>query len=337
MGLLVAVAEDDELELGAGVRGPAALREPCELAAQDLARRGDHVGTVVPDDVGEAHRRPLLPGHAAQRVEVRAHHEVAVAALPRGHRVALDGRHVDVDREQVVAALGAVLGDLIDEVPGDQALAHQAPLHVGDREEHRVDCPRARPPPSAPRASSPLEGTGPEPFRAIEMYRARATVPPDPRRSTNGAAARASAESKDRDHRRRRRRRLDRLPPRGARRARRHPARPRRADQRLDLPLRRPRRPTARKRLADPDDDVQRRALRDARVRLGAVRRHPAGVHARARAGGAPPGGMGEDVRAAAGAPRARARPGALPADGDRRRALRAPTSRPTATSTPRS
>ena len=37
-----------------------------------------------------------------------------------------------------------------------------------------------------------------------------------------------------------------------------------------------------------------------ARVRLGAVRRDPPRLHARARAGGAPPGRVGEDVRAAA-------------------------------------
>jgi len=141
VGLLVAVAEDDELQLGAGTRAPAALREPGELAAKDLARGREHVRAVVPDHVGDAHRGSLLPGHAAQRVEVRAHHKVAVTALPGRHREALDGRHVNVDREQVVAALGAVLGDLVDEVAGDQALAHQAPLHVGDREHHRVDGP----------------------------------------------------------------------------------------------------------------------------------------------------------------------------------------------------
>ena len=55
-------------------------------------------------DVGEAQRGALLPGHGPQRVEVGRHHEVAVAALPRGHRVAVDRVHLDVDGEQVVAA-----------------------------------------------------------------------------------------------------------------------------------------------------------------------------------------------------------------------------------------
>ena len=58
-------------------------------------------------------------------------------------------------------------------------------------------------------------------------------------------------------------------------------------------------------RLADEDDDVLGRALPEARRRrvrpgLDRVRRHPAGLLARALGGDAAPGGLGEDVRAAA-------------------------------------
>ena len=119
--LLVRVAKHDELELGAGDRVPAALGEPRELAAQDLPRRGDDVRAVLPRDVGHEHHGAGHPGQRAQRVQVGLEHEVAVAARPRRHVVALDGVHVDVDGEQVVAALGAVLGDLLDEVPGGRA------------------------------------------------------------------------------------------------------------------------------------------------------------------------------------------------------------------------
>src|SRR5438445_639379 len=42
-GLLVAVAEEDELQLRSGHRPPPPLREPGELAAKDLARGGDHL------------------------------------------------------------------------------------------------------------------------------------------------------------------------------------------------------------------------------------------------------------------------------------------------------
>ena len=122
-----------------GVGAPAALGQARELAAQDLPRRGDHVGAVEPRDVGQADRRCPPARHAAQRVEVGHEHHVAVAALPRGHRIALDGAHLDVDGEQVVAALGSVLEHLAEEVRGGQALALQASLHVGHREQDRVD------------------------------------------------------------------------------------------------------------------------------------------------------------------------------------------------------
>ena len=58
---------------------------------------------------------PGVPRDPAQGGEVGAHDEVAVAALPGRHRVAVDGVHVDVDGEQVVAALGAVRQDLVEE------------------------------------------------------------------------------------------------------------------------------------------------------------------------------------------------------------------------------
>ena len=69
------------------------------------------------------------------------HLEVAVAPLPRGHLVAVDRVHVDVDREQVVAALGAVVDDVVEEVPRGQALALKASLHVGERQQDGVYLP----------------------------------------------------------------------------------------------------------------------------------------------------------------------------------------------------
>ena len=117
------------------------------------------------------------------------------------------------------------------------------------------------------------------------------------------------------DHRRRRRRGFDRLPPGGAGRARRGAARAQRADQRLDLPLGRARRPAALERVADPDHDGLRRALPEARLRVGGVRRRAAGVHPRARAGGPAPGRVGAHVRAAAGADLPGRGPRPVPAD----------------------
>ena len=137
--VLVRVAEDEELELGARVRGPAALAEPGDLRAEDLAGRRGDVGAVGPREVREAHRRSLVPGDEPERVEVGVHREVAVAPLPGGHLVALDGVHLDVDGEQVVASLGAVRRHFIEEMPRGQAFALKPALHVGDGEQDGVD------------------------------------------------------------------------------------------------------------------------------------------------------------------------------------------------------
>ena len=61
----------------------------------------------------------------------RPHREVAVSLLPRGHLVAVDRGHLDVDGQQVVAALGPVIATLVEEMAGRQPLALQPALHVG--------------------------------------------------------------------------------------------------------------------------------------------------------------------------------------------------------------
>ncbi len=137
--LLVAVLEQDELQLGAGVGRPAALGEAGELAAQHLARGGDDVRAVLPLQVDEAERRGGQPRHRHQGGEVGRHHEVAVAARPRGHGIAVDRVHLHVDGQQVVAGLGAVGDDLVEKEARVHALALQPSLHVGQAQQHRVD------------------------------------------------------------------------------------------------------------------------------------------------------------------------------------------------------
>jgi hypothetical protein len=70
---------------------------------------------------------------------VGPHDHVAVPAVPRGHRIAIDRVHVDVDGEQVVAALGRVSEHLVDEVLRVDALALKPTLHIGDVHRDRVD------------------------------------------------------------------------------------------------------------------------------------------------------------------------------------------------------
>ena len=137
-GVLIRGLEDDELELRSRVADQTALGEPVELAAQDLARRCDHVIAIGPAEVGHHEDGRRVPGNRAKRVEVRLHLEVAVAALPRGHLVSRDRLHVDVDREEVVTTLRPVFQNRVEEVGGGQALALKPPLHVRDREQHGV-------------------------------------------------------------------------------------------------------------------------------------------------------------------------------------------------------
>ena len=94
----------------------------------------------MPEDVAEDERRAFQPRNRPQRVQVGLQEEIAVAALPVGDRIPGDGVHLHVEREQVVAALDAVLRDfaLEEELPLD-ALAHEAALHVGEGDDDRVD------------------------------------------------------------------------------------------------------------------------------------------------------------------------------------------------------
>ena len=138
-GLLVGRPEQQELELGADVGRPAALGEPVELAAQHLPRRGGDRRPVRPGQVGEHAHRAGVPRDPADRREVGDEGHVAVAAVPRGRGVAADGVHVDVDGEQVVAALGGVRQHLVEEVVGVGALAREPALHVGHGEHDGVD------------------------------------------------------------------------------------------------------------------------------------------------------------------------------------------------------
>ena len=151
--LRVGLLEDEELELGAELRREAERLRPLHLRLQHLARGGLHRRAVVPDDVGQDQRRRLEPGDAPQRGEVGREPEVAVAALPARHLVAGLGVHLHVEREQVVAALDVVAAvHLREEELGVQALAHQAALHVGEGDDHRVDLAARRRAPSIRRS-----------------------------------------------------------------------------------------------------------------------------------------------------------------------------------------
>ena len=97
----------------------------------------------MPHDVAEHERRPLEPRDAPERGEVWDDVEVAVALLPACDLVARDRVHLHLEGEEIVAPLDRVLGvHLLDEELPVEPLAHQAALHVRERDDHRVDLAR---------------------------------------------------------------------------------------------------------------------------------------------------------------------------------------------------
>ena len=89
--------------------------------------------------IGETQRRAFKPRHRPQRRQIGLEHEVAVARLPAGQGEARDRGHLHIDREQVVAGLGSVRGNLIDKGLGIETLTLQATLHIGHRQHHGID------------------------------------------------------------------------------------------------------------------------------------------------------------------------------------------------------
>ena len=81
----------------------------------------------------------FLPTEAAEGGHVGDEVEVAVAEFPVGELVAGDGVHFGVGGEQVVAGVGAVAGDVVEEEPGVEALAHEAAVVIGEGGDDGVD------------------------------------------------------------------------------------------------------------------------------------------------------------------------------------------------------
>ncbi len=129
-GILVAGVEHDELQLGAGHRLPSVPGRPLELRGQDGARGHAHRRSVLPHQVALDHHGAGQVRQPAHRAHVEPHRHIAVAGLPRRDGVALDGVHLHVGGERVVAPLGAVGEDVREEEVGVDPLALQPSLHV---------------------------------------------------------------------------------------------------------------------------------------------------------------------------------------------------------------
>ena len=140
MRLCVGLLDEEELQLGAEHRLVAKGSCPLHLRFEHLPGRRPDGRAVIPGHVTEDKCCALQPGNAAHGREVGNHREVAVAALPArdlipGYRV-----HLHLEGEEIVAALDRILVlHLLEKEMCLHALAHQASLHVGERDDHGVD------------------------------------------------------------------------------------------------------------------------------------------------------------------------------------------------------
>ena len=140
--VFVAVLEDEEFELARHHRRKAHRLGARDLALEDGARGMGDLGVgVMVDQVREHERGRRLPGGAAQRLHVGLHDVVAIARRPACRGIALHRVHLDVGREQVVAAM-RLFPAALDEETGVKALAHQAALHVDGGDDDGVDLAR---------------------------------------------------------------------------------------------------------------------------------------------------------------------------------------------------
>jgi hypothetical protein len=133
-------AEQVVLQLRGGHRGQPGRSCGVDLAAEDRPGRDgcELLGAGVVD-VAEDERRAVEPVGPAERGEVGAQQEVAVAEVPAGEPVARHRFELHVGGQQVVAGMGAVAGHLVEEELTVDALARQPAVVVGEADDHRVD------------------------------------------------------------------------------------------------------------------------------------------------------------------------------------------------------
>ena len=122
----------------------------CQLCLEDLPWRHRHglFGLAV-NHVTQNQRCLIEPRRDPQRAQVRASSKVAVAALPVGVFKPCDDVHVYVYGHQIVAGFDPFPScrairsgrthHMVQEEPSRDTLAHQATMHIGKSNHHRID------------------------------------------------------------------------------------------------------------------------------------------------------------------------------------------------------
>ena len=80
-----------------------------------------------------------LPGQDTEGGEIGPEFEIAETRFPIGDLEAFQRVHLEVDGEQIIAAVRAVLGNRIQEQLGAKAFAHEAAKRVGDGDDYGVN------------------------------------------------------------------------------------------------------------------------------------------------------------------------------------------------------
>ncbi|MNE34537.1 hypothetical protein D3C80_1282630 [compost metagenome] len=80
------------------------------------------------------------PWHTTQRREVWLHRVIAVALFPACRLVTGNGLHLHVGCQQIIAAVRFLMGTFHEKLCL-KTLAHQAPLHIHQAGQHRIDTP----------------------------------------------------------------------------------------------------------------------------------------------------------------------------------------------------
>jgi hypothetical protein len=143
-GIAVAVAEEEDFDLGAAEDLQPLCLGSLDLPLQDLAG-GDPDGlvAVLLHRVAEHERRAVEPRHETQRRPVGDHLEVLESTLPVGERESRLRIHVHVHGEQVVGGVQPLAVQQPAARAGGDALAHEASPEIGEGTDDRVDAPRA--------------------------------------------------------------------------------------------------------------------------------------------------------------------------------------------------
>ena len=142
VGALVAVVEEEELELRRHIGLELHGLEAPELLLEHRSRRVGYVLVVMIDHVADHECGAGEPGDTPQRRHVGLEGEVSVAQFPARGLVSGHRLHLDVDAEEIVAAV-RLLVPAVGEVLRMEALADEPALqihHGGDDCVDRVRC-----------------------------------------------------------------------------------------------------------------------------------------------------------------------------------------------------